>query len=51
VVEYGDMQADKGQFDAVLSRMLAGSPKKTAEIRASKKAKTAKPKPSRKSER
>jgi len=39
------MQTDKSQFDAVLSRMLQSPPKKTASIRAKKKAQ-AKPKPS-----
>ena len=42
------MRADKGQFDEVLSRMLAKPPQKTSEIKAEKKAE-AKPKPSRKS--
>ena len=44
------MKTDKGHFDAVLSRMLAKPPQKTAEIKAGKKAQ-AKLKPSRKSER
>lgn len=43
------LQADKNQFDTVLSRMLAKPPQKTAEIHTKKKAKAAKPKPSRKS--
>ena len=43
------MKPDKGQFDAVLSRMLAKPPQKTAEIRGGKKAQ-AKPKPFRESE-
>jgi hypothetical protein len=37
------MKADKGQFDTVLSRMLAQPPKKNAEIRVKKKARAAKP--------
>ena len=45
------MKADKGKFDAVLARMLAKPPKKTAEIKAGKKVQAAEPKPSPKSER
>lgn len=46
------MKADKGQFDTLLSRMLAKPPQKTSDIHKGKKAKAAKPKPSsHKSER
>jgi hypothetical protein len=38
------MKTDKGQFDAVLSRMVKTTPKKTAEIKAPKKS----PKPTQK---
>jgi hypothetical protein len=38
------MKTDKGQFDAVLLRMVKAQPKKTAEIKAPKKS----PKPSQK---
>ncbi len=40
----GIMKTDRGQFDAVLSRMLQSPPKKESEIKAPKKA--ANPKPS-----
>ncbi len=40
------MKTDKAQFDAVLSRMLAKPPKKTAEIRMGRKAQAKRPKPS-----
>jgi len=42
------MKADKGQFDAVLKRMLEKPPQKTSEIRKRKKAEAQKPKPSQK---
>ena len=38
------MKTDKGQFDAVLSRMVSTPPKKTADIKAPKKS----PKPTQK---
>lgn len=38
------MKTDKGQFDAVLFRMISKPPKKTAEIKAPKKS----PKPNQK---
>jgi len=42
------MQADKGQFDTVLSQMLRTPPKKESEIKVGKKkAQAEQPKPSR----
>ena len=44
----GNVKADKGQFDAVLRRMLEKPPQKTSEIRKRKKIEAPKPKPSQK---